>query len=408
MLIELKFRNFLSYKDETILNLTKVKLFKELENTNLIKNQYFDLLKTTAVFGTNGGGKTNLIGAMAFMKNIVHNSFAESLKKEEDRGRKDYYFKLSEGADIEPSSFEVSFIKNQILYRYGFEIRGYEIISEWLFRKVETETLLFRRENKNFKINNKSFNEGNKYKNDVNPNVLFLSHLAQNNAKISSELFEWFNNLNAVSGLINEHYQNVTKELLRVDKKFKIWLSLAVKFLNITNVESTEEKKIVAFHNKFDKNNIIIDTVPFDFELNESDGTIKLIYLLGAFYDTLLSGKVLFIDELDSKLHPNLNRKLLDFFHKFNSHNAQLVFTAHDSVLLDKDIFRRDQIWFVDRDKFGVSELYPMSDFGADVVRNTSDYRKKYLDMTFGAANTIEISNQLIELMYGKTKPQII
>lgn len=404
MLIEFKFKNFLSYKDETRLILTKVKSFKELEDTNIIKNTYYDLLKTSVIYGSNGGGKTNLITALSFMKSVVHNSFAESLKKEEDRGTKDYYFKLSEDSENEPSLFEVSFIKNDYLYRYGFEIKGYEIISEWLTKKIDTETYLFQRNLRNFKINNSSFNEGNKYKDDVNPNVLFLSHLAQNNAKISTEIFEWFENLNAVSGLVNKNYENVTKELLRIDKKFKLWLSVAVKFLNITNVDSSEEKKIITYHNKFDKNNIIVGSIPFDFDINESAGTIKLIYLLGAFYDTLLNGKVLFIDELDSKLHPNLTKKLIDFFHKFNFSNAQLIFTAHDSVLLDKDIFRRDQIWFVDRNKFGVSELYSMSDFGAKVVRNTSDYRKKYLEMNFGAANSIDISNQLIEIMYGKEK----
>lgn len=402
MLIEFKFKNFLSYKDETSLLMTKVKSFKELKNTNTFTDNSIDLLKTASIYGTNGGGKSNLIKAMGFMKNVIHNSFAESLKKEEDRGRKDYYFKLNQNTEKEASFFEVSFLKNDIIYRYGFEIKEYEIIREWLTNKKDTETTLFERNLQTFKINNKSFSEGIKYKNDVNSNVLFISHLAQNNSKISTEIFEWFENLNVVSGLVNNHFENVTKEFLKIDNKFKIWLSLAVKFLNITNVETNSDKKIITYHNKFDNNNIIIDSIPFDLELNESEGTKKLIYLLGAIYDTIENRKILFIDELDSKLHPNLTKKLIDFFHKFNYNKAQFIFTAHDSVLLDKDIFRRDQIWFVDKNKFGASELYSMSDFDASVVRNTSDFRKKYLDMTFGAANSIDITNQLIELMYAK------
>jgi AAA15 family ATPase/GTPase len=110
----------------------------------------------------------------------------------------------------------------------------------------------------------------------------------------------------------------------------------------------------------------------------------------------------LFIDELDAKLHPNLSKKILDFFHKFNFHNAQFVFTAHDALLLDKEIFRRDQIWFVDRTKFGVSQLYPMSEFDASVVRNTSDFKKKYLDSVFGAAESINITKELIGLLNEK------
>ena len=152
MLVEFKYKNFLSYKDETSLLMTKVKSFKELEKTNIINNDYFDLLKTAAIYGTNGGGKSNLVKAMGFMKSVVHNSFADSLKKEEDRSDKDYFFKLNDESENEPSMFEVSFIKNYILYRYGFEIKGYELISEWLTKKKETETILFEREFQNFKI----------------------------------------------------------------------------------------------------------------------------------------------------------------------------------------------------------------------------------------------------------------
>jgi AAA15 family ATPase/GTPase len=400
MLIEFKFKNFLSYKDEVSFSLSRIKSFKELENENVFKTRFFDLLKTGVIFGTNGGGKTNFIAAMGFMKNVLHNSFAESLKKEEDRGRKDFYFKLSEVSIIEPTFFEVSFIKNDVLYRYGFEIKGYEIVSEWLTQKIETETELFSRRNNTFKINNTSFAEGNKYKNDVNKNVLFISHLAQNNGKIASIIFDWFENLNAVSGLFNNHYNNVTKELIKNNAKFRNWLAVAVKFLNINNVSTNSDDKIITYHNKFDKNEIIIGAVPFNLETDESEGTIKLIYILGAIYDTLIGGKILFIDELDSKLHPNLTKKLIAFFHQFNNKNAQFIFTAHDSVLLDKDLFRRDQIWFVDKNKFGSSQLYSLSEFNASTVRNTSDFRKKYLELNFGAANSIDLSNQLIELMY--------
>jgi AAA15 family ATPase/GTPase len=335
------------------------------------------------------------------MKDAIHNSFSESLKKEEDRGRTDYYFKLSSLTENKPSFFEISFLKNDSIYRYGFEILGFEIISEWLYKKNDVETLLFERNQNNFKINSKGFPEGNKYKKDVNSNVLFLSHLAQNNAKESSNVVEWFFNVNVISGLDDSNHKNATSSLLTKSPKFKAWLNLAVRFLEISNIDTTKEKDLVTYHNKFDENNIIIDSVAFNFEIDESQGTRKLIYLLGALYDTLIHGKILFIDELDSKLHPNLTKKLLEFFHKFNFKNSQFIFTAHDAILLDKDLLRRDQIWFVDRNKFGSSELYSMSEFDASVVRNTSDFRKKYLESAFGAAETIEISNDLIDLMNG-------
>lgn len=399
MLIEFKFKNYLSFKDEACILMTPIKSFKEHTKTHINSSNGISLLKTSAIYGSNGGGKSNFISAMGFMRNYIHNSFSDSLKKEEDRESKGYFFKLSEETENAPTFFEISFVEKGAIYRYGFQIKGFEIISEWLYKKIEVETLMFERNKSKFKINNNSFKEGNKHKSEVNSNVLFISHLAQYNSKEATNVIDWFKNLNVVSGLSDKSYQNVTAALLNEVPDFKAWLSLAVRFLEIDNIETTKDRELITYHNKFDENNVIIETVPFDFEKEESQGTKKLIYLLGAIYDTLMCGKVLFIDELDSKLHPNLTKKLLDFFHKLNCKGAQFIFTAHDAILLDKDIFRRDQIWFVDRDKFGASELYGMSDFDANVVRNTSDFRKKYLDSVFGAAETIDITNELVSLM---------
>ena len=171
--------------------------------------------------------------------------------------------------------------------------------------------------------------------------------------------------------------------------------------MEISQIGISNEGNLLAFHNKYDENSFITDSIPFDIE-EESEGTQKLIYLLGAVYDTLIHSKILFIDELDSKLHPNLSWKLLQLFQEFNRKGAQFIFTAHDANLLDKDILRRDQIWFVDRDQFGASHLYSLSDFDAKVVRNSSDFRKKYLASTFGAAESMNITSNMIDLMYGK------
>jgi AAA15 family ATPase/GTPase len=403
MIIEFKFKNFMSYKDETTINMTSVKSFKELKNSNVITkvNSNFNLLKSAAIFGSNGGGKSNFIEAILFMKDVFHNSYLESLKKEEERGRKDYYFKLNTITEKKPTTFEISFIVNNIIYRYGFEIFGFEIISEWLYKKNEVETYLFKRNRQNFEINKSSFTDGLKYKDSVNSNVLFISYLAQNNSKDIQPVQFFFKRLNVLSGLDDKTHNNVTKVLYNVDSNFKTWLSLALRFLEITKVGVTKDDNIVTYHNKFDENDFIVDSIPFNLEEDESQGTKKIVFLLGAIYDTLVGGKVLFIDELDSKLHPNLTKKLLDFFQKFNKNNAQFIFTSHDANLLNKDILRRDQIWFVDRNKFGASELYSLSDFDASVVRSTSDFRKKYLDNSFGAAETINITDDLIELMYG-------
>jgi len=408
MLIEFKFRNFLSYKDETTISLAPVESFKELKKTNSTKTkrEELNLLKSIAVFGSNGGGKSNLINALGFLDGMVHNSFADSLKKEEDKIERDYFFKLSTLTENKPSMFEVTFLLEDVIYRYGFEINRNTIVSEWLYKKLEKETMLFERTGTDFNINKSGFKEGLKRKNEVNHNVLFLSLLAQYNGTLSSQIFHWFKCFNVVSGLHDNHYNKITKHLIKNDPNFQLWLSRALRFLEITDVSLNKEddNELLVFHSKYDENNLYRESIPMLLEKEESQGTRKLIYLLGALYDTLTHGKVLCIDEFDNKLHPNLTIKLLKFFHEYNLKGAQFIFTAHDSILLDKIVFRRDQIWFVDRNQFGASEIYPMSDFDSKVVRSTSDFRKKYLESIFGAAETINITDQLIELMYADGK----
>lgn len=402
MLITFRFKNFTSYKEEAYFNMTAVKSFKELSSTNLISTtRDFSVLKTAAIYGSNGGGKSNFMEAISFMGQLMRLSYSESLKKEEERGRTDYYFKLSSETEAKPTLFEVTFLSNNIIYCYGFEIKGFEILSEWFSKKNGKEVRLFERQGCEFNIHKTEFSDGLKYKDNVNSNVLFASYLAQNNSKDIQPLLHFFMNINVISGLDDAFYQKVTKTLYKELPEFKIWLSYALRFLEISQIGISKEDNLLIFHNKYDKNNFIIDTIPFALE-EESDGTQKLIHLLGAVYDTLLNSRVLFIDELDSKLHPNLSWKLLQLFQEFNRKGAQFIFTAHDANLLNKDILRRDQIWFVDRDQFGASHLYSLSDFNAKTVRNSSDFRKKYLISTFGAAESMDISSNMLDLMYGK------
>lgn len=401
MLIELKFRNYLSFKDETRFLMTRVNSFKEHIETNVFKvGRNIELLKTATVFGANGSGKTSFILAMRTMSGIIFNSFSESLKKEEEKTIQNFAFKLNSETEKSNTMFEVSFIEDSIIYRYGFEIINYQIKNEWLFKKEEREVNLFTREGADFTINQDSFKEGEKYKNDVNSNVLLISHLAQNNQPVARIIFNWFAKINVISGIYDTNYNKFTANLLKSDTNFKKWASIVLKYLEVTNVEAGEnDGEIITYHNKYDSNNLLIDSVQFSSEM-ESDGTKKLIHILGPLYDTLKFGRVLFIDEFDSKLHPNLSIRLIELFQKFNKNGAQLIFSAHDSNLLDKNLLRRDQIWFAEKDQFGASSIYSLSEFDAKTVRNTSAFDKKYLANKFGGADTMEINNKLIELLY--------
>lgn len=120
---------------------------------------------------------------------------------------------------------------------------------------------------------------------------------------------------------------------------------------SIQKIQAKQPKRdqLITYHKKYDENNLFIDTVPFNFDHQESEGTKKHLYSLGPWYDTLKNGKILVIDDLDSRLHSNLTLKLVDFFHRFNKYNAQLIFAVHDITILNRDTFRRDQIWFVEK-----------------------------------------------------------
>jgi AAA15 family ATPase/GTPase len=404
MLIEFKFKNFRSYKDQAQLLMTRVKAFKEHADTHFIQtDRGLELLKVAAIYGSNGGGKSNLIAAMQAMMDIVHNSFSDSLKKDGERTPQQFQFRLNTATEHAGTEFETSFLIAGILYRYGFEINGTQILREWLYRKVEREIMLFSRLGDTFEINKESFAEGEKFKQEVNENVLLVSHLAQHNQPVSKIILGWFRACNTVTGLHEKQYEKVTPILLQSDKQFKAWLTLAIKFLEITDIDVGEEKgQIYTYHSRYDENHLLIDSVRFPLDLLESEGTKKLVYFLGPLYDTLRHGRLLFVDEFDTKLHPNLSRKLIELFHKYNTRGAQLIFTAQDASLMNKDLLRRDQIWFANKNQFGESELYSLSEFDSDTVRNTSAYDKKYLNNDFGAAETMEVGQEAMSLLYGE------
>jgi AAA15 family ATPase/GTPase len=406
MLVEFKIRNYRSFKDETSLLMTSVKSFKEHANKNVVTTDFgLNLLKSAVVYGANGAGKTNLILAFSAMSKIIRSSYKNTLNKSAEEKNYHFQFLLNTSTAVSPTMFEASFIKDNILYRYGFEIFGSGIIrKEWLFKKSSNrETLYFQRTGLEFEINKRAFVGADKFKNQVNENVLFLSLLLHNNHELSKPVLNWFRYVNSISGLKDETHQAYTAEILKTDKRFKKWAEAAVKYLEISSIEYDEESaKIVAYHNLYDSNDILVGTVPFPVLQYESEGTKKLVHILGPLYDTLRNGKVLFWDEFDAKLHPILSQKFIQLFHHFNKKGAQFIFSAQDPSLMIKENFRRDQIWLVEKNQFGASKLYPLSDFSGDFIRNTSAFDRKYLSGELGAADTLEITDNLINLLYGE------
>lgn len=439
MLLEFSVENFLSFKDLTTLSMISAKSFKEHLDTHTIElDKKVRLLKSAVIYGNNASGKSNLIRAMAFMKATILNSFRDALVDNNDKKFPLEKFALNSKTLEESSFFEISFIQNKIKYRYGFEIDGNKIVAEWLYHTTSKEVYLFKRDFQNIEINKTAFKEGLGKEENVKENVLFLTLIAQLNGKVSNEIILWFKSFNQINGIHDRGHKRYTIDKLKSDKAFFSWVLHFIKYLEISNLATTEEDvneinletlrekekdeeiislltniqkiqekqprrdQLITYHRKYDENNNFVETVPLNFDKQESEGTKKLLYLLGPWYDTLKNGKILAIDELDSRLHSNLTLKLVDFFHKFNKNNAQLIFAVHDISILNRDTFRRDQIWFIEKNQFGASELFSLADFKTEKVRNKSAFDKNYMDGKYGAIPYFEIDEKLNQFLYGE------
>ena len=143
--------------------------------------------------------------------------------------------------------------------------------------------------------------------------------------------------------------------------------------------------KLNTVHNKFDRDGNIIGKTIFELNKEESIGTRKFFDMSAPILDTLKNGKVLIIDELDASLHPILTQYLIKLFHdeEVNTENAQLIFATHDTNLLNRNIFRRDQIWLTEKDKYGATDFYSLVEFKG--VRASEDFEKQYIQGKYGA-----------------------
>ena len=402
MLIRFNFKNFKSFKNENCLDMEATSL-KEHEY-NITKTDNGNYLKVSAIYGANASGKTNVLQAFDYMKKRI--LVSDDSKKNSPIDEENVYSFM---INNEPIALEVEILaKNNKIYKYGFGVLNDKIISEWLFEKrVNKFYSIFERENNNVSM------KSNKISDLVNidERTLFLniySKIDRNNEDFNN-VYDWFvnsmyldlgnpnferfiNNRVSLKILSDENYK---KELLKFIRTFDSGIE-GIK----TTPDSIEAVK---------SNNGIIDievihkgengelkALPFYLE---SNGTRKMFHLFDFFMDALKNGMVLFVDELDAKLHPLLTRYIINLFHNSdtNKGNGQLIYSTHDTVNLNKETFRRDEIWFAEKDKDGISEIYALSDYvleddknSGKKVRNDATYNKDYLTGRYGAIPVLE------------------
>ena len=403
MLIRFNFKNFKSFKDENCLDMEATS-FKEHEY-NVAKINNMEILKVSAIYGANASGKTNVLQAFSYMKNkilVSDDSKVNSPIEEENI----YSFMIND----KPISLEVEILaKNNKIYKYGFDILKDKIIAEWLYEKRANKFYkIFERNNNNVllvNVKSKLFNLAN-----IDDRSLFLKSfraIDKSNEDFNN-VYEWFMNSNYLD-LGDPKFENALNKRISLriieDKKYRNELLAFIKTFDETidsiNVSpnSLEEIKNT---NGFIKVELVHNyengkrALPLSLE---SNGTMKMFHLFDFFMEALKNGMVLFVDELDAKLHPLLTRYIINLFHNSekNTGNGQLIYSTHDTVNLNKETFRRDEIWFVEKDKNGVSELYSLSDYmiedgdgNTKKVRNDATYNKDYLTGRYGAIPVLQ------------------
>lgn len=380
--------------------------------SNLIEDGKLRLVKSSAIYGPNASGKSSFIDAMVWFRSFVIESSKEGQAGDSIGVTP---FALSTETENAPSHFEVEFRLNGYNFRYGFELTSTEVCSEWLYRKSPTakETRLFTREGQEIQVSLPSFKEGKGLEARTRPNALFISVCAQFNGVESGKVLGWMRRFRHVSGLNETGFYAFTAERLQNPKYRAMLLELAQKAdFNIHSLRSeleqiTEDKlppgmpaelkkrllndkvmsaDIKTVHHKLDANQKIIGEVEFDLQEDESSGTQKFVALSGPIMHTLEEGSILLVDELEARLHPRLTQAILDLFHSpVNKRNAQLVCATHDVTLMDPERFRRDQIWFCEKDETGATDLFSLADIDSNLVRPTSKFSRQYMLGLFGA-----------------------
>ena len=410
MLISFSIENFLSIKEKVVFSMEATKFKSDNLINNSIKLSQIELLKSAVIFGPNGSGKSNIIFAMKKMRDIVDGSL------------KNYNltpFKFDAIYNEKPSIFEVKFLYKDVIYRYGFSIEKDIVVEEWLYYKKNKPRA---RENQYFQRNYQEFKNFGDFKkeadlikkeNKTREDKLYISVVADFNGKISRDILDWFNIFNSFSSIhsnlapftlskigdekqkerIIDFLRSADFGIVDLQEKSISFDELEEKLksdnLPLDLIEEIKKdgglKSIETYHHKYkDKKFIGLEPLPIG---NESDGTKKLFELSGAIIEALDKGEILIIDELDNSFHTKMTEAIIKLFNsEKNIHNAQLIFASHDTNILTQKLFRRDQIWFTEKDLYGTTHLYSLIDFG---TRKDASLEKNYLEGKYGSIPAI-------------------
>lgn len=415
MLLQFNFKNFKSFRDDTTLDLTATKITEY--NNHIISVGNEKVLPIAAIFGANASGKSNIQEAFRYMATYVVSSFAYGGDDTNKKGKSDFLkptpFLLDNNNRDVGSSFEVYFIDSEEngakSYNYGFTVDQSGINEEWLNYKSKSSRgsykRIFYRNGDKLDLSGITVKSQENIRIALEREALIVSLGAKLRIAKLKLIRDWFlNNEFADFGhpvenfFLSEQLPNGFVESKEVQQKVVDYFSAfdtSIVGFEVEHLESGEDKqsikvRIDAIHKIMGSDETA--TIPLKLE---SAGTLKMFALYPLLQEVLETGGVLFVDELNARLHPLLVRTFVITFlnPETNKNHAQLIFTSHDSWQLNSNILRRDEVWFAEKNENGVATLYSLADFvdeDGTKIRKDENYEKNYLLGKYGAIPTMK------------------
>lgn len=441
MLVQVAVENFMSIEEEVVFKMIATRL-KGHENHKIdtVFNQPDQLLKIGAIYGANASGKTNLIKAIQFSQDLI----VDGTRSGQRIGA--IPFKLSAEYRDKPTTIEFIMYLDEQIYTYGFAVTQEKVEEEWLYaqRRGSKERKLFERVSsdehalvetgKSLEAEDYSAKMLQMVARSTRINQLYMFELKEKNHPGINKITNWFEHSLTIIPAVSEYRfltlraakdhsftklvsrilkqvgtgiervesrsrkVNIERDLYHYTKEFREKLSSQLNeidndqglFISSELMQRVFEKKdgdILEFRLKTIHKDKEGNEIAFDME-EESEGTFRLMHLIPLLADIQAEEKVVFVDELDRRLHPMLSRTLVDLFNKINPGNnkSQLIFTTHDTNLLDQDLLRRDEVWFMEKNKYGASQLTSLAEYN---IRNDKKLDKDYLLGRFGGIPNI-------------------
>ena len=427
MLLEFKAKNYKSFKDELVFSMIPTPKQKGLDYSIIeeqIGKKKYKGLCSAVIYGPNASGKTNIIGAMDTFRSII---LKGNIRNDKDllnpniASAKLELIPNNLSTNCDPVSFLIKFTEMNMLIEYSLTASLGNFLEEDYQRRIISETLSINEQmifNRNGNLEIGSLNCIKDYLvNEFDKHEKYLTKVAKSNL-INDELFlqQGFKNMfsSRLSGIISDW---LTNKFLTVISANALRLAIMVKNMKKDSVYINGIINSVAKHFGINSNAIgylvkndnnettlcsIFDNdgkkVNIPAEQFESFGTIRFVNLFPLILETLLNGNILAVDEFDASIHPIALMNIISIFHNndININHAQLIFNTHNPIFLNKNLFRRDEIKFVERNEdTHISTHYSLSDFGTSGstgVRKNEDYMKNYFIDRYGAIKDIDFT----------------